>query len=81
VAGGITGKMNGYFLVKVPAGEGNFNPEANCSGKCYTKDFVQAVFGTSNYDVPVFEMHYSAPGHGAWKNASDSRGGNDGNIN
>ncbi len=35
----------------------------------------------SSYDVPVFEMHYSSPGHGTWKNASDSRGGNEGNIN
>ena len=81
VADGVTGAMNGYFLVKIPAAEGNFNPEANCAGKCYTKDFVQAVFGTNNYDVPVFEMHYSSPGHGDWKNASDNRGGNQGNIN
>ena len=81
VAGGIAGTMNGYFLVKVPAKAGNFNPEAKCAEKCYTKDFVQAFFGTSDYDVPVFEMHYSAPGHSAWKNASDNRGGNAGNIN
>ena len=81
VAGDVTGTMNGYFLVKIPAREGNFNPEAKCAGKCYTKDFVQAVFGTSNYDVPVFELHYSSPDHGAWKNASDNRGGNAGNIN
>lgn len=81
VEAGITGKMNGYFLVKIPAGAGNFDPEAKCTDKCYTKDFVQALFGTSSYDVPVFEMHYSAPGHGDWKNASDNRGGNSGNIN
>lgn len=81
VQGGITGKMNGYFLVKIPAGAGNFDPEANCAAKCYTKDFVQAFFGTSAYGVPQFEMHYLAPGHGAWKNASDGRGGNAGNIN
>jgi hypothetical protein len=80
VAGGLTGTMNGYFLVKIPAGAGNFDPEATCTEKCYTKDFVQAFFGTSGYDVPVFEMHYSSPGHGDWKNASDNRGGNEGNI-
>ena len=72
--------MNGYFLVTIPAQAGNFNPEATCAGKCYTKDFVQAVFGTNSYDVPVFEMHYSSPGHGDWKNASANRGGNTGNI-
>lgn len=81
VAGGITGKVNGYFLVKIPANEGNFDPEAKCTEKCYTKDFVQAFFGTSNREVPVFEMHYSTNGHGQWKNASDNRGGNNGNIN
>ena len=72
--------MNGYFLVKIPAGVGNFNPEATCTAKCYTSDFVQSFFGTSSYDVPVFELHYSSQGHGTWKNASDNRGGNAGNI-
>jgi hypothetical protein len=81
VAGNLSGTMKGYFLVKVPAGEGSFDPEAKCAAKCYTKDFVQAVFGTSNYDVPVFETHYSTVGHGEWTNASDNRGGNHGNIN
>ena len=80
VSAGIVGTMKGYFLVKIPAGEGNFDPEAKCAAKCYTKDFVQAVFGTDKYDVPVFEMHYSAPDNGDWKNASDNRGGNQGNI-
>jgi len=81
VAADITGKLSGYFLVKIPAGEGNFDPEATCTEKCYTKDFVKAFFGTSNYDVPVFEMHYSTLTHGQWKNASDNRGGSHGNIN
>jgi hypothetical protein len=72
--------MKGYFLVKVPAEDGNFDPEAKCTEKCYTKDFVQAFFGTTNYDVPVYELHYSSSDHGAWKNASDNRGGNTGNI-
>ena len=58
VAAGITGAMKGYFLVKVPAEDGNFDPEAKCTEKCYTKDFVQAFFGTTNYDVPVYELHY-----------------------
>ena len=81
VAAGITGTMKGDFLVKVPAGAGNFDPEAKCTDKCYTKDFVQAFFGTSSYTIPVFEMHYSSPYHGHWKNASENRGGNHGNIN
>jgi len=80
VAAGIAGPMNGYFLVKIPAGQGSFDPEAKCTEKCYTKDFVQAVFGTSNYDVPAYELHYSASGHGEWTNASPNRGGDQGNI-
>ena len=80
VAAGITGAMKGYFLVKITAEVGNFDPEATCPGRCKTKDFVQAFFGTSSYDTPVFEMHYSSPGHGDWKNASANRGGNQGNI-
>ena len=56
-------------------------PRPSAQSKCYTKDFVQAVFGTDSYDVPVFEMHYSSLGHGSWKNASPNRGGNSGNIN
>jgi hypothetical protein len=81
IAAGITGRMNGYFLVKVPAEVGNFNPEAACTDKCYTKDFVQRFFGTSDYDVPAYELHYTTAHNGQWKNASDNRGGNDGNIN
>lgn len=80
VDAGIAGTMKGYFLVTIPAAEGNFDPEAKCTEKCYTKDFVQAVFATDKYDVPVFEMHYSSPGHGVWKNASANRGGTNGNI-
>jgi hypothetical protein len=82
VAAGITGAVKGYFLLQIPAGKGKFDPEAKCTEKCKTPDFVQSVFGlgANDYDVPVFEMHYSAPGHGDWTNASDSRGGNHGNI-
>jgi hypothetical protein len=81
VAGEIEGTMNGYFLVKIPERSGNFNPEATCTDKCYTKDFVERFFGTSNYDVPAYELHYTTPDNGEWKNASDNRGGNHGNIN
>ena len=62
VAAGITGTMHGDFLVKVPAGLGKFNPEAECAAKCYTKDFVQAIFGTDSYEVPVFEFHFLVAG-------------------
>jgi hypothetical protein len=80
VAAGIHGKMNGYFLVKIPVGAGNFDPEAACTEKCYTKDFVQRFFAVSEYDVPAFELHYTTADHGSWTNASDNRGGNSGNI-
>ncbi len=66
--------------MRIPAGERSFDPEATCADKCYTADFVKAIFHTNNYDIPVFELHYTAPGHGSWTNASDNRGGNSGNI-
>jgi Collagen triple helix repeat (20 copies) len=81
VTGGITGKMNGYFLLTIPAKAGNFNPEATCADKCYTSDFVKAFFGPNvSYDVPVFALTYNTPHNGSWTNASDNRGGNSGNI-
>ena len=81
IAAGIKGTLNGFFLVKVPAVTGNFDPAAKCTVKCYTSDFLQAFFGIStDPDVPVYELHYAATGHGTWKNASANRGGDSGNI-
>ena len=78
---GVTGRMHGYFLVKVSCRRRQFRPRGQVHGKVLRRRTFSANFGTSNYDVPVFEMHISSPGHGTWKNASENRGGNQGNIN
>jgi hypothetical protein len=76
---GITGKMQGSFLVVVTGG--TYNPNATCTAACYTADFVSAFFGpTATYDVPTYLLHYTAKNHGEWKNASADRGGNQGDI-
>ncbi len=79
VAAGITGKMEGSFLLVVSGG--TYDPNATCPGTCTTAEFVTAFFGpTALYDVPTFLIHYNAKNHGNWKNASADRGGTRGDI-
>jgi len=76
---GITGKMDGSFLVVVS--NGTYNPSATCPGACSTSQFVAEFFGGSaTYDVPTYLFHYNAKNHGDWKDASADRGGNRGDI-
>jgi hypothetical protein len=75
----FSGKMEGSFDVVVS--NGTYNPNATCAAPCYTASFVAAVYGPgATYDVPTFNLHYSAGNHGEWKNASADRGGNHGDI-
>ena len=75
----FTGTMQGSFSIVVTGG--TYDANATCPAPCTTAAFVQAVYGAAaTYTVPTFLFHYSAPTHGAWKNASDDRGGNQGDI-
>jgi len=79
VSTGITGKMDGSFLVVVSGG--TYDPDATCAAPCYTADFVNAFFGpTATYSVSTYLLHYNAKTNGDWKNASADRGGNRGDI-
>jgi len=79
VSAGITGKMEGSFLVVVSGG--TYNPNATCAGPCYTATFVSSFFGpTATYAVPTYLIHYNAKNNGDWKNASADRGGDRGDI-
>ncbi len=83
LADGVTGKMQGSFSIVVTGGV--YNPNAVCTtASCgTTAGFVATVFGLSpavTYDVPTFLFHYNARSNGEWKNASDDRGGNHGDI-
>lgn len=85
VAAGITGRFQGYFLISVTAG--TLNRAANCTlATCgTTAEFIKAAFGTTaTFDVTTFLFNYSSPDQlliaRHWKNASDDRGGNIGDI-
>ncbi len=80
VAAGVEGRMQGSFEMIVV---GVFNPDAVCTDETCntTAGFVTTVFGPeATFTVPTFHLHYVAPGHGQWKNASADRGGNRGDI-
>ena len=84
VKAGIQGRFQGYFLISVIGG--TLNRDAVCTtATCgTTKDFVSTVFGVSTYDVTTFLFNYSSSDQQLiqhhWKNASDDRGGNRGDI-
>ncbi len=83
VADGIIGKFHGSFDIVVTGGA--FNSNATCSpSTCNTTaGFIATVYGPSATYVTgatFFEFHYSTGHNGEWKNASDNRGGNHGDI-
>ena len=81
VGPGVTGSMEGSFLIVVTGGA--YDPAASCDEQTCgtTAGFVATVFGPgARYDVPTFLLHYSAARNGEWKNASEDRGGNHGDI-
>jgi hypothetical protein len=79
VAAGVTGKLEGSFVIVVSGG--TFDRNATCPSGCTTAGFITAVFGSSaTYDIPTFLFHYSTGHNGEWKNASADRGGNHGDI-
>jgi hypothetical protein len=83
IAPGVTGKMQGYFVMVVTGG--TFNPDATCATPCTTAGFVAAYFGaTATYAIPTFSFTYSSHDDHLcahhWRNASADRGGNSGDI-
>ncbi len=84
VTAGIQGRFQGYFLISVIGG--TLKRDAVCTvATCgTTKDFVNTVFGVMTYDVTTFLFNYSSSDQQLiqrhWKNASDDRGGNRGDI-
>jgi hypothetical protein len=93
VDSGITGPMHGYFIIPLPAGTFQTSTSQNCDGAtptnadCDTATFINTHF-TACYPVDcgvtTFFFHYSAGDQQLveheWKNASDDRGGNHGDI-
>jgi hypothetical protein len=88
---GITGGMQGYFIISNVGPQTSNSPYCNAvtgmNANCTTTTFVNTHF-TPCYpaacQVTTFSFHYSAGDQGLveheWKNASADRGGNHGDI-
>jgi len=92
VNAGVTGSMQGYFIIPLPPGEIQTSTDPSCVAgfplaPCTTAGFVNTHF-TPCYPgtcpVTTFFFHYSAGDQTLvqheWKNASADRGGNSGDI-
>jgi hypothetical protein len=92
---GITGTLQGYFVIPLPPGEVQTSTSPSCvappaTGPCTTTGFIDSHFtpcyfsGSGTCPVTTFFFHYAAGGQGLiindWKNASADRGGNHGDI-
>jgi hypothetical protein len=93
VDAGVTGSMHGYFIIPLPPGTMQTSDDPSCvvppmTGPCTTTTFINSHFSPACYPitcfVTTFAFHYSAGDQGLveheWKNASDDRGGNHGDI-
>jgi hypothetical protein len=76
--------MHGYFVITVTGTQ--TSTDANCQPgpECTTAGFIESHFTGSAFTIGTFFFHYSAGDQGLveheWKNASDDRGGNHGDI-
>lgn len=87
-----TGRMHGYFIIPVPFPQSSNDPSCvagSPSAPCTTAGFINSHFAGCAYPAPpcqvtTFFFHYSAGDQQLvereWKNASDDRGGNHGDI-
>ena len=94
VNAGVTGSLDGYFIIPLPAGETQTSNDPHCNAmtltnaNCDTMTFVNTHFTPMCYSatcpVTTFFFHYSAGDQmlvqHEWKNASPDRGGNHGDI-
>jgi len=90
---GVTGSMHGYFIIPLPVGTMQTSPSSYCNAiamsnsNCTTTTFINTHF-TPCYPggcpVTTFFFHYSAGDQSLleheWRNASDDRNGNHGDI-
>jgi len=93
VNGEITGTMHGYFVIPLPPGEIQTRTSPYCDAvlltntDCTTTTFINTHFTPcypATCTVTTFFFHYAAGDQSLiineWKNASDDRGGNHGDI-
>ena len=91
---GVTGSLDGYFIIPLPVGETQMSTDPHCDAtamsntNCDTMTFIDTHFTPTCYPttcpVTTFFFHYSAGDQmlvqHEWKNASPDRGGNHGDI-
>lgn len=93
VEAGVTGNMHGYFIISnVPGPQTSHDPHCNATTgmtgpDCNTTTFINTHFPTcypAVCQVTTFAFHFAAGNQGLvehqWKNASEDRGGNNGDI-
>jgi len=91
VRAGVTGSMHGYFIVSDVGFPTNNSPycdaDNSTNADCTTATFINTHFAPCypvTCTVTTFFDHYAAGDQGLsyhdWKNASDDRGGNSGDI-
>jgi hypothetical protein len=92
VNAGVTGKMHGYLVIPIPSPSTQTSDDPSCvagspSAPCTTTGFINSHFSCvygATCVVTTFFFHYTASDQDLimheWKNASDDRGGNHGDI-
>ena len=92
VDAGVTGKMHGYLVIPIPSPFTQTSDNPSCfippvTGPCTTASFIDSHFSctyTLSCSATTFFFHYTASDQDLimheWKNASDDRGGNGGDI-
>jgi hypothetical protein len=91
IVAGKTGSMHGYFIISNVGSQTSTSPYCNAvamtNDNCDTQTFIETHF-TCTYQVTcqvtTFFFHYAAGDQSLlyheWRNASDDRGGNSGDI-
>ena len=78
-----TGSMHGYEIITVTGAQTSYSPACTTMGPCTTAGFIASHFAGAS-TVGTYFFHYSAGDQGLiyheWKNASEDRGGNHGDI-
>lgn len=91
VNAGVTGTMQGYFIISNVGSQSSTDSHCNATtmsdANCTTTTFINTHFAPcypATCTVTTFFSHYAAGDQGLveheWKNASDDRGGNHGDI-
>lgn len=91
VNAGITGNMHGYFIISNVGPQTSTSPFCNATtmsnANCTTATFINTHFASCypvTCTVTTFAFHFAAGNQSLveheWKNASDDRGGNHGDI-